>query len=150
MSSLPKVEWLLGDQGYDADWFREAAKDKGIRACIPGRKPVRCDKRRYKRRNLPGSDRDHVRQVKGLAARCDPIRWVPEGFPICHRACRSRHLLAMCHDPRVTCSIISGRGQSSNGRYRAAGCYALPSQHRQLRKVLKGLTSAVPRRLDRS
>lgn len=32
-ASLPKVDWLLGDRGYDADWFREALKDKGIRAC---------------------------------------------------------------------------------------------------------------------
>ena len=55
VSSLPQVEWLLGDRGYDADWFREMWKDKGIRACIPGRKqrktPVKYDKRRYKRRN---------------------------------------------------------------------------------------------------
>ena len=55
LSSLPDVDWLLGDHGYDADWFREALKDKGIRACIPGRKQrkntVKYDKRRYKRRN---------------------------------------------------------------------------------------------------
>ncbi|MDF3604684.1 IS5 family transposase [Paracoccus sp. DMF-8] len=55
LSSLPDVDWLLGDRGYDADWFREALKDKGIRACIPGRKQrkktVKYDKRRYKRRN---------------------------------------------------------------------------------------------------
>ena len=55
LGSLPNVEWLLGDRGYYADWFREALKDKGIRACIPGRKQrktaVRYDKRRYKRRN---------------------------------------------------------------------------------------------------
>ena len=55
LSSLPDVDWLLGDQGYGADWFREALKDKGIRACIPGRKqrtePIKYDKRRYKRRN---------------------------------------------------------------------------------------------------
>ncbi|GAB5463246.1 MAG: hypothetical protein HoeaKO_33370 [Hoeflea alexandrii] len=55
LSRLPDVEWLLGDRGYDADWFREALKDKGIRACIPGRKqrkkPVKYDKRRYRRRN---------------------------------------------------------------------------------------------------
>ena len=52
---LSKVNWLLGDRGYDAYWFRVALKDKGIRACIPDRmqckKPVRYDKRRYKRRN---------------------------------------------------------------------------------------------------
>ena len=38
LSSLPDVDWLLGDRGYDADGFREALKDKGIRPCIPGRK----------------------------------------------------------------------------------------------------------------
>ena len=55
VASLPDVDWLLGDRGYDADCFREALKDKGIRACIPGRKQrkktVKYDKRRYKRRN---------------------------------------------------------------------------------------------------
>ena len=55
LSSLPDVDWLLGDRVYDADWFREALKDKGIRACIPGRKQrkktVKYDKRRYKRHN---------------------------------------------------------------------------------------------------
>ena len=55
LSSLPKAEWLLADRGYDADWFRDALKDKGIRPCIPGRKsrgkPIKHDKRRYKRRN---------------------------------------------------------------------------------------------------
>ncbi|SLN75598.1 Transposase DDE domain protein [Ruegeria meonggei] len=55
LSSLPNVDWLLGDRGYDADWSREALKDKGIRPCIPGRKQrkvtVKYDKRRYKRRN---------------------------------------------------------------------------------------------------
>ena len=38
LSSLSDVDWLLGDRGYDADWFRQALQDKGIRACIPGRK----------------------------------------------------------------------------------------------------------------
>lgn len=55
LGSIPKVDWLLGDRGYDADWFRDALKDKGIRACLPGRKQrkktLKYDKRRYKRRN---------------------------------------------------------------------------------------------------
>ncbi|WP_090757120.1 IS5 family transposase [Paracoccus chinensis] len=55
LESLPSAEWLLADRGYDADWFRETLKDKGITPCIPGRKsrarPVKYDKRRYKRRN---------------------------------------------------------------------------------------------------
>ena len=55
LRSLPAAEWLLADRGYDADWFRDALKAKGIRVCIPGRKsrakPIRHDKRRYRRRN---------------------------------------------------------------------------------------------------
>ena len=55
LSDLPKADWLLGDRGYDADWLREALKDKGINVCIPARKSrkttVKYDKRRYKRRN---------------------------------------------------------------------------------------------------
>ncbi|TNB90878.1 IS5 family transposase [Paracoccus marcusii] len=55
LSGLPKVKWLLGDRGYNADWLREALQDKGIRACTPGRKqrkmPIKYDKRRYKRRS---------------------------------------------------------------------------------------------------
>jgi transposase len=55
LSSLPAADWLLADRGYDADWFREALKDKGTKPCIPGRKsrgkPISHDKRRYKRRN---------------------------------------------------------------------------------------------------
>lgn len=55
LGSLPKVEWLLADRGYDAEWFRYALKDKGIKPSIPGRmsrgKPIKHDKRRYKRRS---------------------------------------------------------------------------------------------------
>lgn len=55
LNSLPNVDWLLGDRGYEAGWFREALNDKGISPCIPGRKQrkksVKYDKRRYKRRN---------------------------------------------------------------------------------------------------
>jgi transposase len=55
LGCLPAAEWMIADRGYDADWFREALKDKGIRPCIPGRtsrgKTVRYDKRRYRRRN---------------------------------------------------------------------------------------------------
>lgn len=55
LGSPSKAEWLLADRGHDADWFREALKDKGIKPCIPGRKsrgkPIKHDKRRHKRRN---------------------------------------------------------------------------------------------------
>ncbi len=55
LGDVPKAQWLLGDRGYDADWFRDALQAKGIQSCIPGRRsrnePVRHDKRRYRRRN---------------------------------------------------------------------------------------------------
>ncbi len=55
LSCFPSAQWLLADRGYDADWFREGLENKGIKACIPRRKsrtkPVKYDKRRYKRRN---------------------------------------------------------------------------------------------------
>jgi len=54
-NDLPKAQWLLGDRGYDADWFRDALQAKGIQPCMPGgrsrNEPVRHDKRRYCRRN---------------------------------------------------------------------------------------------------
>lgn len=50
LGSLPKARGLLADRGYDADWFRETLKDKGIKVCIPGRqsrkKAVKYEKRR--------------------------------------------------------------------------------------------------------
>ncbi len=67
LNSLPSVDWLLGDRGYDADWFREALKYKGIRACIPGRKQratkVKYDKRRSKATSIVFSRRDHTMPV---------------------------------------------------------------------------------------
>ena len=55
LDDLPKAQWLLGDRGYDADWFRDALEAKGIQPCIPGRRsrnePVKYDKRRYRRRS---------------------------------------------------------------------------------------------------
>ena len=35
LDSLPPAQWLLGDRGYDADWFRDALQAKGITPCIP-------------------------------------------------------------------------------------------------------------------
>jgi transposase len=55
LDELPKAQWLLADRRYDADWFRDALEEKGIKPCIPGRKsrnePIKFDKRRYRRRN---------------------------------------------------------------------------------------------------
>ena len=34
LGSLPKVDWLLGDRGYDADWFRESLQDESVRSSV--------------------------------------------------------------------------------------------------------------------
>ncbi|RLK07380.1 IS4 family transposase [Ruegeria conchae] len=74
-NSLPSADWLLGDRGYDADWFREALNDRGIRPCIPSRKsrnkPVRYDKRRYKRRNWIEITFGRLKDWRRVATRYD-------------------------------------------------------------------------------
>jgi transposase len=37
LPALPKAKELLGDRGYDADWFRNALAQRGISACIPSK-----------------------------------------------------------------------------------------------------------------
>jgi transposase len=100
LSSLPDVDWLLGDRGYDADWFREALKDKGIRACIPGRKQrkktVKYDKRRYKRRNRIEIMFGRLKDWRRVATRYDRC---PKVFLSAIAPRRNRHLLAMSPDP---------------------------------------------------
>jgi transposase len=38
LSTLPSAKMLLGDKGYDADWFRTALAERGAEACIPARR----------------------------------------------------------------------------------------------------------------
>ena len=38
LGSIPAAVWLLSDLGHDADWFKDALKDKGIKPRIPNRK----------------------------------------------------------------------------------------------------------------
>ena len=38
LDALPCTKALLGDQGYDADWFRKALAERNITACIPSKK----------------------------------------------------------------------------------------------------------------
>jgi transposase len=35
IDAIPNAKTLLGDKGYDADWFREALTTRGITPCIP-------------------------------------------------------------------------------------------------------------------
>ena len=37
LAALPKAKELLGDRGYDANWFPQALNERGITACIPSK-----------------------------------------------------------------------------------------------------------------
>lgn len=110
LSSLPSADWLLADRGYDADWFREALKDKGIKPCIPGRKsrgkPIKHDKSLQ----TPQQDRDHVRAAEGLAQSRHPLRQMPEGFPLCRRPRCNRDVLAMTRERVLTLAPCGRKG----------------------------------------
>lgn len=55
LDDLPEARVLLADRGYDANWFREALREKGIEPCIPTKKNrkinVEYDERLYKQRH---------------------------------------------------------------------------------------------------
>lgn len=38
LSSLAAADWMIAVRRFDADLFRNIVKNRGIRACIPGRK----------------------------------------------------------------------------------------------------------------
>ena len=55
LCALPSARYMLADRGYDADWFRQALRDKGIAPCIPPKKnrkhQILFDKTLYKQRH---------------------------------------------------------------------------------------------------
>ena len=55
LDALPKANAMLGDRGYDADWFRGALIAKGITPCIPSKAnrkiPIPHDRMLYRQRH---------------------------------------------------------------------------------------------------
>ena len=53
--ALPPATALLGDKGYDADWFRQALTSRGIAPCIPSKvnrtRPIAHDATLYRQRH---------------------------------------------------------------------------------------------------
>jgi transposase len=91
LGHMPTAEWLLADRGCNADWYREALKDTGIRVNIPGRKSrkkIRFDRRRYKRRNRIEIMFSRLKDWLGLL----PATTESQGAPLQHYP-RSRHAL---------------------------------------------------------
>jgi transposase len=55
IDAFPKAKALLGDKGYDADWFRQALSERGITPCIPSKAnrkvQIEYDKALYRQRH---------------------------------------------------------------------------------------------------
>ena len=55
LDALPCAKTLLGDRGYDTDWFRKALAARNVTACIPSKKnrkiPIPHDPARYRQRH---------------------------------------------------------------------------------------------------
>ena len=55
IDAFPKAKVLLGDRGYDPDWFRHALIERGITPCIPSKTnrkvPIPHDRALYRQRH---------------------------------------------------------------------------------------------------
>lgn len=75
LERLPKAQELLADRGYDADWFRNALRDKGIAPCIPGKKnrkiEIIYDKTLYKQRHKVENMFAKIKDWRRVATRYD-------------------------------------------------------------------------------
>jgi transposase len=77
IDAFPKAKALLGDKGYDADWFRQALSKRGIAACIPSKanRKIQIDydktlyRQRHKIENMFGKLKDW-RRVHTRYDRC--------------------------------------------------------------------------------
>ena len=55
LDAMPEARVLLGDRGYDADWFRNALAERGMDLCIPSKAnrkiPIVHDRALYRQRH---------------------------------------------------------------------------------------------------
>ncbi len=75
VDDLPAAKQLLADRGYDANWFREVLKDKGIEPCIPSKKnrkvQIEYDKILYKQRHKIENMFGKLKDWRRIATRYD-------------------------------------------------------------------------------
>ena len=87
LDAPPKAKLLLGDKGYDADWFRDALIARGIAPCIPPKSnrklPPAFDKQLYRSRhkieNMFGKLKDW-RRIHTRYDRCAQVKRSDEAF----------------------------------------------------------------------
>ena len=75
LGKLPAARELLGDRGYDADWFRTALLAKGIVPCIPPKKNRKIqyvyDQNLYKKRHKIENMFGRLKDWRRIAMRYD-------------------------------------------------------------------------------
>jgi transposase len=75
LSVLPNAKELLGDKGYDSDWFRQALIERGITPCIPPRSNRKVqydyDKTLYKQRHKIENVFARIKDWRRVATRYD-------------------------------------------------------------------------------
>lgn len=68
---------LIVDRAYDADRFRQALREAGVRPVIPGRsnraKPIRHDKKRYRERWRVEATIGRLKDFRRVATRYDKL-----------------------------------------------------------------------------
>ena len=75
LSALPRDRELLGDKGYDSDWFRAALTERGITPCISPRSNRKVqyhyDKTLYRQRHKIEIVFARIKDWRRVATRCD-------------------------------------------------------------------------------
>ena len=75
LDALPPAKTLIGDRGYDSDWFRKALIEKGIEPCIPSTKsrkvPHPYDKDLYRQRHKVENLFAKLKDWRRIATRYD-------------------------------------------------------------------------------
>jgi transposase len=75
LDALPVAKSLLGDRGYDSNWFRAALTEKGIKPCIPSSKSRKVeiphDKALYKQRHKIENMFGKLKDWRRIATRYD-------------------------------------------------------------------------------
>jgi NUDIX domain len=95
VEALPPAKAMLADRGHDADWFRNALRARDHALHPVKDQPEDPDPPRQGTIQAASQDREHVRQVQGLAAH--PYR-LPQMRPhllLSHRHRGCRHLLVV-------------------------------------------------------
>ena len=75
LDAIPAATALLGDRGYDSNWFRAALKAKGIEPCIPSTKSRKVaiphDKALYRQRHRIENMFGRLKDKRRIATRYD-------------------------------------------------------------------------------